>query len=273
MNTDITYKAIVRLSLLICVLLVVVSCVGLLFPDTYEAETPNWTAQAIGQDIFDLFIVVPFLLITAIFIRKKSRKALLLWGGVILYLIYTFVIYCFAVHFNNLFIVYCLILGLSFYSFVYYFVSPIRRHTGEWFEDKIPVKVVGYYLIVIACIFCLLWLSELVPNIMSGTTPKNIVEMGLLTNPVHALDLSVILPGILITGVLLLKRKALGLLLAPAVLVFMTLMDITIGGLNIIMQARGLEGSYIISMVMAVLALVSVWLLVRFLKGVKLSVD
>jgi hypothetical protein len=269
MNNEQGNRIIIRLSILICILLVVVSCVGLFFPNTYSAETPNWNAQAVGQDIFDLFLVVPFLLITVIFIRKRSRKALLLWSGAVLYLVYSFVIYCFAVHFNNLFIVYCLILGLSFYAFVYYLVSQLRRSAADWFEETVSCKSVGYYFIVVSCIFYLLWLSEIVPAIINGTTPKNITETGLLTNPVHALDMSIALPGILIVGILLLRRKTPGLLLTPAVLIFMILMNMTIGGLNIIMQMRGLEGSYIISMVMAVLALVSVWLLIRFLKGVK----
>lgn len=271
MNTDNECSIIVRLSILICILLLVVSCVGLLFPSTYSAETPNWTAQAVGQDMFDLFLVVPFLLVTAIFIHKKSRKALLLWSGAMLYTIYSFLIYCFAVNFNNLFIIYCLILGLSLYSFAYYLVGQLRRSAGNWFKEGIPVKAVGYYFIGIACVFYLLWLSEIVPSIMAGTTPKNIIEMGLLTNPVHALDLSIALPGIFIVAVLLLKRKTLGLLLAPAVLIFVILMDVTIGGLNIVMRARGLEGSYVISTVMVVLALVSVLLLIRYLKGVNLT--
>lgn len=273
MNSERQYKIIIRLTLMICMLLVIVSFVGLLFPNTYAAETPNWTAQAIGQDIFDLFLVVPFLLITVMFIHRRSRKALLLWSGAILYLIYSFVIYCFAVHFNNLFIAYCLVLGLSFYAFVYYLVSQFRQNAKEGFEERMPVRGAGYYFLTIAIVFCLLWLSEIVPAIINGTTPKNIIEMGLLTNPVHALDISMALPGIFITGVLLLRRKTLGMLLAPAVLVFMILMDVTIGGLNIIMQARGLEGSYIIAVVMAVLALVSVWFLVRFLKGVRHIAD
>ncbi|MDH4211483.1 MAG: hypothetical protein OEV79_08545 [candidate division WOR-3 bacterium] len=266
-------RIIIRLSFLVCILLVIVSCVGLLFPNTYSADTPSWTAQALGQDIFDLFLVVPFLLITVTFIRKRSRKALLMWSGAVLYLIYSFVIYCFAVHFNNLFIVYCSILGLSFYAFVYYLVSQLRRSATDWFGETVSVKSVGYYFIAISCIFYLLWLSEVVPSIMAGTIPKNIIEMGLLTNPVHALDLSITLPGILIVGILLLRRKTSGLLLAPSILIFMILMDITIGGLNIIMQIRGLEGNYIISMVMAVLALVSAWLLIRFLKSVKPIAD
>jgi len=37
--------------------------VGLFIPDTYAKETANWQAQALAQDIFDLFLITPLLLI------------------------------------------------------------------------------------------------------------------------------------------------------------------------------------------------------------------
>lgn len=251
------------------ILLVIVSVVGLFFPNTYSNETPNWTAQAVGQDMFDLLILVPFLIVAAIFIQRKSRIALLLWSGVIFYLIYSFVIYCFAVHFNRLFIFYCLILGLSFYSFVYFLISQLKEDVAEWFEEKVPAKVVGIYLIVIACVFYMLWLSEVVPVLIAGSAPENLFEIGLMTNPVHVLDLSIVLPGFLMVGILLLRKEPLGLLLAPTVLVFMFLMDLTICALNIVMRARGLEAGYGISAAMGVLTLVSLILLIRYLKSIK----
>jgi hypothetical protein len=247
----------------------IVSIVGLLFPGTYAKETPSWTAQAVGQDIFDLFVIVPFLIITAIFIHKRSRISLLLWSGAIFYVIYTFVIYCFAVRFNILFFFYCLILGLSSYSLMYFLITQCKKPITNWFKEKVPAKGVGIYFIVIACVFYVLWLSEIVPAIMAGMAPESLIEVGLLTNPVHALDLSVVLPGFFIVGILLLKRKPLGLLLASTVLVFMFLMDLTISGLNIVMRARGLDAGYGISVVMTVLALVSVLLLIRYLKSIK----
>lgn len=264
-------RIILTMTFVLCALVIAVSVAGLFVPGTYAAETPNWTAQAFGQDIFDLFLVVPLLIITAVFIAKKSRTALLVWSGAVLYVLYTFVIYCFAVHFNSLFLLYCFILGLSFYSFVYFLLSQTRQPVTESFGGNEPAKLVSTYLIAVACVFYLLWLSDVVPNMIANATPQSIIDTGLLTNPVHALDLAIILPGFFVIGLLLLRRKPLGSLLAPTALVFMILMDITIGGLNIIMQIRGLEGSYVIAAVMAVLGLVSVILLVSYIKGIESS--
>ena len=269
MNTNKEGRVIFTLSIILAVLVIFVSCIGLFVPGIYSQETPNWTAQAIGQDFFDLFLIVPFLIVTSFLAYKKTKTAMLLWSGAVFYLIYTFVIYCFAIHFNSLFIFYCLILGLSLYCFVYFLYSHIRKPIADWFSDKIPVRAVGFYLIAIAGVFYLLWLSEVVPAMIANTTPNNIIDMGLLTNPVHALDLAIVLPGFFIVAILLLRKKSLGLLLASTLLVFLILMDITIGGLNIVMEIRGLEASYGITIVMAILALIGIALLSFYLKSMR----
>jgi hypothetical protein len=45
-------------------------------------KTPSWIAQSIGQDAIDLFLIPPFLIITAILAAAKNKIAFLLWGGV-----------------------------------------------------------------------------------------------------------------------------------------------------------------------------------------------
>jgi hypothetical protein len=137
--------------------------------------------------------------------------------------------------------------------------------------DNIPVRAVGTFLIVIACIFYLIWLKEVIPSIAGNTFPKNLVEYGTLTNPVHVLGLSIFLPALIITAVLLLKKKPLGLLLAPAMLVFCSLMAISISILIIIMKLKGLEGDLSITIVFGLLALISTVLLIIFLKSINNS--
>jgi hypothetical protein len=126
------------LSLPLVILLITVSILGLADPYVYLKETLNWRTQSLGQDIVDLFLISPILLITSILVYKKNQIALLLWSGAILYLIYTFVIYCFAVHFNYLFWVYCIILGLSFYSFVYFILMQLNEPFKNMVNGKTP---------------------------------------------------------------------------------------------------------------------------------------
>jgi hypothetical protein len=100
---DVIYprNAFLSFSLLLAMLVIIASGAGLIMPGVlYAKATPNWYAQSFGQDIVDFFIAVPMLIITSVLAYMKSRKALLLWAGVMIYLIYTFAIYCFAVYFT-----------------------------------------------------------------------------------------------------------------------------------------------------------------------------
>ncbi|MBN2542251.1 hypothetical protein JXI42_05250 [bacterium] len=257
---------ILGLTIPLVILIAIVSVCGLFVPGTYSQETPNWTAQAIGQDAADLFMLTPFLLITAIFASRRSRTAMLLWSGAIFYTIYTFVIYCFAIHFNYLFLAYCFILGLAFYLFIYFLLSNHREPVREWFGENLPVKTAGIYMIVIAGLFFLLWISQVIPAMISNAAPAEVQDIGTLTNPVHALDLSVVLPGFIITAILLLKKKPLGFLMTPTVLTFMVLMDITLAGLVIVMDMKGLETNPVMPVIMIIFAVVSGVILVSYLK-------
>jgi hypothetical protein len=262
---------VIALSILLAVLIIITSCLGIFVPGVYGRETPNWQAQSFGQDIIDLFLVAPVLILSSLFAYYKNKDALLLRPGVLLYIIYTFTIFCFGVHFNQLFIVYCFILGLAVYLFLWFILSHHHEPVTKWFDEMLPTRVIGIYLIVIAAFFYLLWLSQIIPAMIHKSIPQDLVEAGLLTNPVQALDLAVGLPGFILTGVLLLRKHPLSLLMTPAVLFFSVLMDITIGWLVVVMKLRGLEGSWMIPIVMSVLALFSGVLLIIYLRSLKLN--
>lgn len=245
------------LSLPLSVLVTVASLAGLTVPALYAQETPDWIAQAAAQDAVDLLLLVPILTITSLFVYRQERLAEPLWGGALLYLIYTFLIYSFSVHFNALFLVYVTALGLAVYGFIYFLILQHRQPTIKGMMDQRPAKIIATYFLVIAALFYFLWLAEVVPATLQGYTPATIVSAGLLTNPVHVIDLSVFLPGTFITGILLFRRHPLSLILAPVLLVFFVLMDATIAVIMIVQFTRLGTANPIVVVIMAVLALVS----------------
>src|ERR1700740_3180814 len=143
------------------------------------------------------------------------------------YFLYTYLIYCFNIHFNNLFLFYCAILGLSFYSFFYYFYITVAKPVIEITNPTLK-KITGIYLLFTSCLFYFLWLSEIVPAIETNATPKSIKEAGLFSNPVQIIDLSILLPGVLATGILLLFNRKIAFHFTPILLTFFILMDLTI---------------------------------------------
>ena len=49
------------------------------FGGAYARETPSWATQGVGQDLTNLFLVVPLLIGVAFFAARGSVRALLIW--------------------------------------------------------------------------------------------------------------------------------------------------------------------------------------------------
>jgi hypothetical protein len=249
------------LSIPLVTIVAIASLYGLFTHDFYVRETPNWALQSRGQDLIDLVLVCPVLFMAAILIYRGSQKAMFVWAGTCLYLVYTFSIYAFAVHFNAMFLLYCLALGLAFYSMLYFITWLSKTDLTYNHSGHRVAKIIAIYFFIIAIAFMGLWLSTIIPDLRSTAIPSSLVETGVLTNPVHVIDLSVLLPGIFITGVLLWRRHPAGMALAPVILSFFVLMNITIGFLHMRMMQTGMVVTPVLVYVMGALALWSMYLL------------
>lgn len=257
------------LTLIICILISFTSTEAILSDNFYFQETVNWKVQSIGQDYIDVLLVLPILIAANILMIMKKKAGNIIWGGAMIYLVYTYVIYCFDVHFNKFFVEYCLILGLAFYSILFFFNSNLLHSLKRYTYNPTISKVTGIFFISISLLFYILWLAEIVPAINTNTLPKSIKELGAFTNPVHVLDLSIFLPGIFITGVLLVLKKPIANIIAPMILAFFIIMDITIAYLALAMNYKGVGSNITVSYIMFSFAMISIILFWFNLKTIK----
>jgi len=241
---------------------------GIFLPSTYARETASWAAQGTGQDWVILLLVAPALAIAGVLALRGSLRARLVLGGAFAYTLYSFLLYTFEVHFNSLFLVYCASLGLSFYGLLALLLSLLQGDARTWVRDAVPARVTGVFLLVLAAGFALLWLGQVVPALLSRADPEGLSEFGVFTNPVHVLDLSILLPAVALTGVSLLRGGVLGLALAPLMLSYAVFMSLATGGMAVVMQARGMGWGPGLATVTAGIAVVSAALLVVFLRQV-----
>jgi hypothetical protein len=254
-------------ALLLSGLMAVASLGGICFAPTYSRESANWAAQAIGQDWFDLVFAVPWLVVTAVLSLRGSRRALLLLCGGVAYTLYEFVIYAFALRFNALFLIYCAALGLSFFS-LWAIAELIRgdprkmRPPPAWVSNA-----AAYFLIASGLLFYFAWLGEIVPALLHGAEPQSVRDAGVATNPVHVMDLSIVLPIHIAAGVLLLRRRDVALLLAPVVLAFDVIMAASIAAMMLVMSMRGVAANRGVVLAMACVAAMSTVLLERMLRA------
>ncbi len=232
-------KAFIWLSILAGVFMALVSLLGVADSRTYGRETLNWAAQAVGQDWVNLCVVFPVLLVASFLgLRRDSFKAFLLWLGVLIYLIYSYTLYSFFVHFGPLFLLYVATLGLSFYSFAGALATLDWRAADELLAN-VKTKPASALLGTVAVLFALLWLADIANALATGGKPADLDKIGLWINPVHVMDLALLLPGAFIIAVLLWRRRILGLTLGVPLLVFFVLMGFAIIGMMIVTAQKG----------------------------------
>lgn len=239
-------------SLAIAGLVAMASLLGLFADWPYQFETENWALQAQGQDVGNLLAVV-VLLVATIRMRAGSVRAAQVWVGAQFYLLYAYLVYAFALHLGRLFLVYVAVLSLIAFSLIAALPAALRVPTTGRVRAR---RFGGAVLIGTGALFALLWLSELVPALVSGEVPASLELAGLIVNPVHVIDLSVVLPGMIVVGVLGIRGTPTGALTLP-LLVFSTLMGLSIVAAMILITAAGPVGSVIPAILVGVVVAVS----------------
>ena len=266
MNTKEAAPSALWLSFPLAALVAVAVWTGLFWPPVYARETPIWAAEGKGGDAVTLVVILPILLVSAMLALRGSVSARLVWMGTLIFLTYNFAIYAGAVHFNALFLVYCGALGFSFYAFLGSLLLLSPSEIAGIYGPRAPIKTMATVLLLIAFVFAAQWLSEIIPALLSGHAPKSVTDAGLLTSPVHVLDLSIVVPGFVITALMLLRRKPVAFILAPALMVFGILMLVAVAGMIGALIRKGLATDYAVAAILVGMAVGLAVLLARYLQ-------
>jgi hypothetical protein len=137
------------------------------------------------------------------------------------------------------------------------------------YGPRAPLKTTAVVLLLFALLTAAQWMGQIVPALRSGTPPQEVVETGLFTHPAAVLDLSTFLPALVICAVMLLRRKPIGFVLAPALMSAMVLMSFGIEAMAVEMCIKGFSSrSSVISFSSGLAAVCAVlcFLLVGFLR-------
>lgn len=254
-------------SLPIVVLAVGASITGIAVDSIYAAETENWAGQAIGQDIANL-VAYAAMAVLALFAARGSLRAYLGWLATLVYSAYAYAIYAFSVQLGPLFVVYVAVLGLSVYALAGGIASLDPVRVRQAFSERAPTTLTGGFAVLIGAAFYLLWLSEVIPAMFADGAPEFLREVGLPTNPVHVLDMGLLLPAVLLAGVLLIKRRSWGYLLVPAVLGGLILLGVGIVAVVAVLAYRDVATDWGVAAGMGVLVTLQLIVLIRFLASV-----
>ncbi|MEP0821934.1 MAG: hypothetical protein HRF44_03715 [Ignavibacterium sp.] len=204
----------------------------------YKHMSAEVAPQGIAQDYITLFVAVPELLASLLFAVRGSLKARFILAGTLGYFLVTYLFYLMMGMYNAMFLVYAVLLSSSFFALFLTLMSFDPTELPERFGSKAPAGFAGGFLILNAAAIAFLWLGVVVPPLMDGSIiPKEVEHYTTLV--VQGLDLGLLLPIAVVSGILLKRRSPFGYLFAPVYLVFLSILMIALTAKLVAMASLG----------------------------------
>jgi hypothetical protein len=251
---------------LIIVLTVAAALSGLLWPGIYN-DPASILPQAYGQDLVTLVVGVPLLVVATVFAVRGSLRGRLIWLGALGYILYTYASFAFGSVYNSLFLLYVALFSLSLFAMVLGMMSLDVEQIGGMFASNTPVRPLAGYFGLVGFLIGLMWLSEIVLALMTGTLPPTLVESEVHTLFIQVLDLGVVVPLSLLTAVLLWQRRPWGYTLASVLLVKAATLGLAVLAMVVFMTQAGLTVNWGVVALFLGITLAPIALAVPFLRG------
>lgn len=189
----------------------------------YRYDTVFAAATNRSSDLVTLLLALPLLGWAAALCRRGSTRGRLLLLGVLGYLLYSSASYALgAVAYNPLFLLYVAYFSASLFAFVLTFADFARHRGAALFSDDIPRRLPGIFMVASSIATLGIWLIEPIAALRSGDFPAGLGTYTTLFT--HAFDLAIIVPAALIAGVMILRGRPLGYVVASSLLVLEALL-------------------------------------------------
>jgi hypothetical protein len=233
----------------------------------YRDMSAEVAPQGIAQDYVTLFFALPLLLISFVFARSESLKSRLVFIGVLKYFFITYLFYTVMAMYNRLFPVYVMLMGSAFYALILAVVPLDLKNIHHQFTSFFPRRLLAAFLIFNSTAIILLWLSIIIPPLLDGTVIPLQVEH-YTTLIVRGLDLGILLPGAIITGILFFRNHSLSFFLAPVYFIFLSILMTALTSKVVGMYLLGYNVIPVIFIIpiFAILSWVSSWIILRAMK-------
>jgi hypothetical protein len=180
----------------------------------YNAE--RVVAEGIGWDIFTLLFAIPALLAALPSLARGSLRGKLFALGILAYLFYQYLMYAVAWAFGPLFLLFVAIYALSLTAIVWIVSTLQLNRLAESFSASFPKRGMAILCFLMAAVLLFMWLARIL-SALSGEL-EGVLD-GQTTLVVQALDLGLIVPLALFTGVAAWRGSAAGYLLSAIVAV------------------------------------------------------
>jgi hypothetical protein len=237
----------------------------------YRFDTLLFGAGFKGQDAVVLFLGVPLIILALILSQRGSARGQLLLTGMLGYFLYVYASMALGASYNMLFLLYITIFSASLFAFIQSFASVDLDLIAPWIPNQLPGRGLAIFMFVAGFITLFVWGAPLITALIKRSPPE---RMDIYTTMVtYAIDLAVITPATIICGVLVLKEKPLGYVIAAPLLTLIILLVPLITLSTVFQKFAGVSftmGEMIGPVAgFVILGLIATWLLIVILRAVK----
>jgi len=204
----------------------VAACIGVFNQDVYEKVISyDLLPGTVAQDVITIIASV-VLLSLSLKVKDTDEKKQIIVVSLLAYLFNGYGIYVIERVYNWLYLLYMAIVALSFWSVVYALTNInhdalVQAKAPNWVRN-----LSAGCLFFTAALFYILWTGQLLPLMLAGEKIEFFYS-------IFILDMAFVLPALVISGVLLIKKNVLGLIFAPILFfkAFTLLFSVGLGGL------------------------------------------
>jgi hypothetical protein len=204
----------------------------------YHNDTVFAAAAFTGTDVVTLLVALPLLFVALRLTQRGSLRGAFLLTGALSYFLYNGASMGLGAAYNPLFLGYVALFGVSLFAFAAAFRAINRPDLPELITPGLPHRALAIFLFVAGIGTALIWLSDVVGALVVGQAPP---MLGPYTTKItYTLDIGIITPLAVLSGVLVLRRNALGYAMAFPITLLCMLIGVVVVAQTITQLAFGI---------------------------------
>lgn len=232
----------------------------------YYWDTVSSAAQMQANDLVTLALGLPLLAISFWLTLRGSLRGRLLMTGTLGFILYTYITMCFGAAYNKFFLIYVALSSLSLFAFILSMMSFDLKALPSHFSETLPRGSIAGLLFFAAAFLSLAWLGRIAATFAPNAIPalENTTSMF-----IQAMDLGLIAPLCVMSGILLLRRRAWGYLLASIGLMKFLTMGVAVSVMSLNMLRVGVSISMVEVTVFPIIAIANMVMVALLLRNIK----
>lgn len=235
-------RPVFRLSVVLTILIVVASAGGLLIDGLYRDNL--WaSAQFRGSDLVRLVIAVPLLIGSILLSRRGSLRATLIWLGLLWTTLYDYAFYLFGAAFNRFFLIYVALLVLAICALFSALLRLDIHAVSRRVRGSRSFRWISGYMLLWAGLLGGLWIVQSLGFVFTGQVPQPVINSGHPTGIVYALDLTLLMPTVVLGAIWLWRQQPWGYVIAVIVNVKAVVYTLALLGMGVFAERAEVAGA------------------------------